>query len=312
MKSLLDIQLEIRELKGKIKDISESLSGIYEEIDDLRNDETETIDYEMIQLMSTHLNFGKHPLDELEDGDACLLYLEALINLMQIDNGAQSSLSRLVFIQWILTQSRLDMSLEELYKDTLKINSTFFGELVEFIPKNYRDQLVMDALIIANICGQANKDILIYVIDLCNILGVNKEQLRILSIIAKGILKQDLGKMKRTDLQQILAQAKSYKHYLNADLLNAALRSQRTLVVEAPDKTYSNFKWKVKQQGQVETGDIVATYGNGKWSGSSLTEITAPCSGTLFQFRNNCINYGVIAHESDNKDSIKAWAIQRR
>ena len=26
----------------------------------------------------------------------------------------------------------------------------------------------------------------------------------------------------------------------------------------------------------------------------------------------NCTNYGVIAHESDNKDSIKAWAIQRR
>ena len=27
----------------------------------------------------------------------------------------------------------------------------------------------------------------------------------------------------------------------------------------------------------------------------------------LFQFRNNYINYGVIANENDNKDSIKAW-----
>lgn len=32
----------------------------------------------------------------------------------------------------------------------------------------------------------------------------------------------------------------------------------------------------------------------------------------LFQFRNNCINYGVIAHESDHKDAIKAWTLQRR
>lgn len=64
----------------------------------------------------------------------------------------------------------------------------------------------------------------------------------------------------------------------------------------------------MKQQGQVAKGDVIATYR----SGYLLTEITAPCAGTLFQFRNNCINYGVIAYEDDNKDSIKAWALQRR
>lgn len=91
-----------------------------------------------------------------------------------------------------------------------------------------------------------------------------------------------------------------------------ALRKDETIAVEAPDKTHSNFKWKVKQQEQIEKGDVIATYKYGNRSGSSLVEIKAPCSGTLLQFRKNCINYGVISHESDNKDSIKAWAIQRR
>ena len=50
-KSLLDIQQEIRELEGKVKDISASIADIYEEIDCLRNDEMDTIDYEMIRLM---------------------------------------------------------------------------------------------------------------------------------------------------------------------------------------------------------------------------------------------------------------------
>lgn len=312
-KSLLDIQQEIRELDGKVKDISAAIAEIYDNIDELRSDETDSIDYETIQLMSRHLSFGKHPLGRLDDAYACQIYLETLLSLVQADRGSGDTVNRLIFVQWILSQTKLELSLEELFKDSLKINTGTFAEVAELISKTYKSHLIMDALLTANICGQANNDVLIYVVNLCSLLGVDKEQLRILSIMAKGILKQDLGKMKKADLQQVLAQAKSFKHYLNSDLLNAGLRSQRTIAVEAPDKTHSNFKWKVKQQGQVEKGDVIATYGYGsRWSGSSLTEIKAPCAGTLFQFRNNCTNYGVIAHESDNKDSIKAWAIQRR
>lgn len=309
-KSLLDIQQEIRELDGKVKDISFAIVGIYDEIDELRNDETDSIDYETIRLMSRHLSFGKHPLGKLDDNYACQIYLETLLSLVQADRGSGDTVNRLIFVQWLLSQTKLELSLEELFKGSLKINTGTFAEVVELIPKTYKSHLIMDALLTANICGQANNDVLIYVVNLCSILGVDKEQLRVLSIMAKGILKQDLGKMKKADLQQVLAQAKSFKHYLNK-LLNVGLRSQRRIAVEAPDKTYSNFKWKVKQQGQVEKGDVIATYGYGnRWS--SLTEIKAPCAGTLFQFRNNCTNYGVIAHESDNKDFIKAWAIQRR
>lgn len=312
-KSLLDIQQEIRELDGKVKDISFAIAEIYDEIDELRNDETDSIDYETIRLMSRYLSFGKHPLCRLEDNYACQIYLETLLSLVQADRGSGDTVNRLIFVQWLLSQTKLELSLEELFKDSLKINTGTFAEVIELVPKTFKSHLIMDALLTANICGQANNDVLIYVVNLCSILGVDKEQLRVLSIMAKGVLKQDLGKMKKADLQQVLAQAKSFKHYLNSDLLNAGLRSQRTIAVEAPDKTHSNFKWKVKQQGQVEKGDVIATYGYGnRWSGSSLTEIKAPCAGTLFQFRNNCTNYGVIAHESDSKDSIKAWAIQRR
>lgn len=312
-KSLLDIQQEIRELDGKVKDISFAIAGIYDEIDELRNDETDSIDYETIRLMSRHLSFGKHPLGKLDDNYASQIYLETLLSLVQADRGSRDTVNRLIFVEWLLSQTKLELSLEELFKDSLKINTGTFAEVVELVPKAYKSYLIMDALLTANICGQANNDVLIYVVNLCSILGVDKEQLRTLSIMAKGILKQDLGKMKKADLQQVLVQAKSFKHYLNSELLNAGLRSQRTIAVEAPDKTHSNFKWKVKQQGQVEKGDVIATYGYGsRWSGSSFTEIKAPCAGTLFQFRNNCTNYGVIAHESDNKDSIKAWAIQRR
>lgn len=84
-KSLLDIQQEIRKLDGKVKDISASIAEIYAEIDELRNDETDGIDYETIRLMSRHLSFGKHPLGRLNDAYACQVYLEILLSLVQAD-----------------------------------------------------------------------------------------------------------------------------------------------------------------------------------------------------------------------------------
>lgn len=312
-KSLLDIQQEIRDLDGKVKDISVAISSIYNEIDDFRNDDTEeSIDYETIRLLSKHFTFGRHPLDKLEDSYACQMYIEALLNLVQADKGSSATINRLVIIQWLLSQSRLDMELEELFKESLRISSDTFGEIVEVLPKQYRDYFVVDALIVANVCGQANEDVLGYIVNLCTILGIDKEQLRILSIVARGVLKQDLGRIKKSDLQFVLEYAKKFRHYLNTELIQKTLRSQRTIAVEVPDSGHSSFKWKVKQQAEIEKGDVIASYKKGSSYYGTLVEVTAPCSGTIFQFRNNCINYGIIAHETDNKDSIKSWVLQQR
>lgn len=312
-KSLFDIQQKIRELDGKVKEIAVSIAEIYDEIDELRNDETDSIDYETIRLMSQHLPFGMHPLARLDDTYVCQIYLETLLSLVQADRGSGDTVNRLIFVQWLLSQTRLEPGLEELFRDSLKISSATFSEVAELIPKTYKNHLIMDALLTANICGQANNDVLIYVGNLCSILGIDKEQLRILSITAKGILKQDLGKMKKADLRQVSAQVMEFEHYLNSNLLEACLCLQRTIAVAAPDATHSNFKWKVRQKEHVKKGDVIAAYNHGRrWSGDPLAEIKAPCAGTLFQFRIDCTNYGVIAHESDHKDSIKAWMRRRR
>lgn len=308
MKSLLDIQREIRELEGKVKDISVSISEIYDMIDNLRNDEKDIIDYEMIRIMSKQFDFGEHPLSKLKDGYACRLYLKVLMNLILCDQGSQSTINRMIFVQWILNQARLDLGFEELYKDSLDIDSTVYTELAEILPEKYENHLVMDALLVANICERANLDVLSYVANLSSIFGVDKERVGQFSIIAKWILQQKIEKMKTGDIEQVLLKAQDFKHYLKNETLG------RTVAVEAPDRTHSNFKWKVKQREYVKTGEVIATcgFGRAKYSISSMNEIKAPCSGILYQFRDNCTNYGVIAHEYDNKDSIKEWVAKWR
>lgn len=305
-KSLLDIQKDIRELDAKIKEVNTAVAGLYKAIDDLNSDEANDNDFAKIRVMAAHFTFGRHPLSKLSNAYACYVYLKVLLSLAQLDKDHQNTMERLVFIHWLLSQAKLEVTLEELYKDSLQIETEFFYELPEIIPQPYYHQLVLDALITANICGQGNKNILLYVVNLCSIFGIEKEQLRIFSVIAAGVLKQDFIKIKKTDLKVILTYRNIFEHYLGENVPENILILFRKIVVKAPDETYRGFKWRVKQQSCVKKGDVIASYRADSWYGP-VTTIKAPAEGMLFQFRNNYINYGVIANENDNKDSIKAW-----
>lgn len=71
MKSLLEIQQDIRSLEHSINDITDTIKEISSDIEDLRNANQNTdIDYSKIELLSKLITFGKHPIDKLDDGRA--------------------------------------------------------------------------------------------------------------------------------------------------------------------------------------------------------------------------------------------------
>ena len=316
VKSLLDIQQDIRRVEDSIKSISQSIKSINDDIEELRNiDSDNIIDYKKIEVLSKHLKFGKHPLDRLDDRYACKLYMVMLLNIVRIDFASEETVSRLVFIQWLQEQSRIDLSLQDLFKDCYQIRSDSFYEFAEVISEDLGESFLVDALIIANISGSPDREVLKYIASICGILGIEKEKLRILSLITRTVLCQDIDRINKQDMVVLQKYAKSYGHYISRDILEKGLLSQREIVVQLSDKDSLEFKWKVNQKARVEKGDIVATCRrrNGVKGFSFISEeIKAPCSGTIYQFRDNCITYGVIAHETDNKDSIKAWVRSKR
>lgn len=63
MKSLLDIQQDIRTLESSINDITDSIKNINSDIEELRTVNQNTdVDYSKIELLAKQLSFGKHPL----------------------------------------------------------------------------------------------------------------------------------------------------------------------------------------------------------------------------------------------------------
>lgn len=320
MKSLLDLQQDIRNLERNIMEITCAVKEINADIENMRTANQNTdMDYSKIELLAQNITFSKHPIDKLEDGRACQIYLEMLLNMVRLDPECEVTINRLVFIQWLQKESKLDWSLEDLYKDCFTINSDVYHEMVDAIPKKFRDYFMVDLLIVANIGGAANVEIYEYIAGIASIFGLDKNKISLLSQVAKVALCQQIVRMNKKEMDEFQIVAHSFKYYIGADLLDAGIKSMRQIVVELSDNDASNFKWKVKQGQEVSKGDVLATYRKAaRTKGYSFStdyvteEILAPLSGTIFQFRNNCINYGVIAYENDNKDSIKAWVKERR
>lgn len=320
VKSLLDIQQDVRNLENKVQEITESIKNISLDIDSIRNSSGGAVlDFGKIEVLAKQMEFGKHPLDRLKEGHICQLYIEILLGIVHLDSAEDLTIKRMVFIQWLQIQARIDWSLEDLYQDSFKIDKPAYYEMAELIPKRYKEYLLVDALMVANISGKANEEIYNYVADIVTILGIQSESVGVLASIAKLALSQSVEGIGREYLEKIYDKGALYSYYISGDLVEECKKALRVIEVEQPDYGVHSFKWKVQQQQKVRCGEVIATYLKEKQSrGYSFMreykteEIKATVSGTLFQFRNNNTNYGIIAHEQDNRDSIKAWVKSRR
>lgn len=305
MKSLLDIQKDIRVLEKNIQEINECVKNINTDITTIRNSsEDVTIDYSKIEALAEQLDFEKHPLSKIRNDRTRQIYLEMLLNIVRLNQDEESIVNRLIFIQWIQIQFKCKKSLEELYIDSLNDNKQMIYEMVKVLSKNYKESFLVDALIVANITGIVSDEIYQYLADISSILGFSISEVKNLAFVSRVVLSQNLSCASRENLYFLLDRFDSFEHYL-MDISNRdIIRLLRVIAVELPDNEASNFKWKVKQNQIVAKGEVIATYTKEKLV---YMEIKAPVDGKLFQFRNNNTNYGVIAHKYDNKDSIKDW-----
>lgn len=310
MKGLLDIQQDIRKLEGRVEEITENIRTLSSDIEDMRNSTQDMdIDYSKTKILARQIPFKSHPLGELHDERLQRIYLELLLSIVRLDTEQETMVSRMIFLQWLQMQSQVDWPLAELYKESFKIDKNVYYEFADALSDKYKEYFIVDALIIANINGKANRAVMEYIADLSAVFGIGKEKLRRLSIISHMVLIQNIPEVSRKDLYELFWSIKtSWNYYLGRNIAEQARNSLRVVEVKKPDRNNMEYKWKVKQQEMVKEGDILAEciYGT-FWSDRKSVKLKATVFGKIFQFRHNSTNYGVIAHESDNKDSIKDW-----
>ena len=220
-------------------------------------------------------------------------------------------------------QTKIEWSLEDLLTDCYKLTADSYYEISDTNFQRYREIFFVDALLIANIGGLASREVLRYIADLCSVLGIPKERLRPLSLLATDILKQNFDEDLDEDLDIVLTEAQKCKFYfINPEIITEGIVNRRKIVVKVKDEKLYRvglYRWTVKQMQKVELGDIVfeyATQKSGYPGGAKLLfnnfsysgrRIKATSNGTIFQFRYLNTNYGVIAHETDDREAIKEW-----
>lgn len=323
MKSLLNIQEDIRKLESNVLDITESIKNINSDIEALRNSSSgAAIDFSKIEILARQLPFGEHPLRRLNEGRHCQIYLEMLLTIVRLDPDWEMAVNRMVFIQWLQIQSEIDWSLEDLYKDCFEIDRQSYYELASEIPSEYREYFIVDAMIIGNIARMANLEIYGYIADLVTILGIDSEKLKSLAVISRIALSQTITGMDREQFEMGNGSVKKYGHYFRSNIAEQITNTLRTIAVELPEDNIFDLKWIVTQQQKVNAGDLIAVFQrmlpnflSNIWNGRGIIEteeIKAPASGTIFLFKDNHIYYAVLSSETDNMDSIKAWVKARR
>lgn len=339
MKSLLDIQKDIREMEQTSRELSERLAEISRDVQVLReSDDDREMDYELIRTLAANMPFTTHSLSNLMDGYSCKIYIELLLCILRLDNC--DVVEKMIFVQWILEKSRVDITLRDAYTESLTLEKEIFSEAARLWDKDHKLYFLVDALLVSHFTGSANAETTEYIAHLCTILGLNEYEVSACTYIAKCVLCQRVAWVDQRKAVVILLWFDKFQYYLREcdrdELLdrfcscfseedrNKILEKRRDVCIEIPDeklcdKKSDSFKWKVKPGAYVEKGQSIATckVGSGEihgWERTGSREMTkkAASSGYLFQFRNDHITYGVISVESDDKDSIKAWVKERR
>jgi len=313
VKSLFDIQHKVHDLEKSINNISIALNEINEDINSLQNKEKETeIDYETINKLSANISFNNHPLKNVESGYVCRIYLEILLSIVRIDLDSESTMDRFVFIQWMLNQANIDMTLEEAFVDCYRMEKDLYKVFIAEVPKTLYETLIVDALIVANIGGTANQEVLEYTAHLCGLLKITKERLYCLSLIAKITLCHGVGadeEIEINDADCIMREARRYRHYVE-EITQSILERCRNIIVEMPmSSNIIDFKWKVENGEKIEKGEIIASFKkqNIKHPVAVTYHYESPVEGSIFRFTFNDVYYGVISSYYDDLESIKEW-----
>lgn len=304
MKSLLDIQQDVRNLEGNVQEITKRIKALNSDIADIRNAEYDAeYDFQKIELLARKISFEEHPLGWLKSAGSgiCQAYLELLLALVQLDSEEKATIDRMVFIQWLQMKSGIVLSLDDLYKNTLKMDRKRYFELLELICGKYREYFIVDALIVSNITGAVNRAMYEYIADIAAVFEISSQEVKRLALIAKITLKQEEKNLSEEQKRFILDHGNEYGYYIS-EVIN---RIRRNLAVKVNWENVADFYWERSTGEKIKVNDVLAYYYT--LDDCREHEIRATVSGRIFAFRNKNTYYGVISDENDNLAAIMKW-----
>ncbi len=178
-----EIQMQLKTLSEQILLLSKHVEKIDEEKNDIS---AMQIDFNNIARIAGKYPINGHHMSKSGQYEK-ELYINMLISVAMIEETLSE---KLAFIERIRFGIGSEKSFEESYKKTLLIDNGLVDEFIKSTDTYDKISLIIDAFILMGISQEKEKT-QEYIAELCLIMGIKKDDLKIIAKLSKSIISQN-------------------------------------------------------------------------------------------------------------------------
>lgn len=177
--NLTDLQMELRTIEEHISLLHHQIEKMKPQTADQQKTDFEKITKLAAQhpLVNTRIKEAPKEVQKLIMGSLVFLVLAEKTDIY----------SRLLYLCRLSKGSGYDLSAEELYQLGLAFERSDLDKLGKDLA-DYKYTYLVEALIVANLSGEASEKTISLIADLANLMKCDKEEMRVLGMMAKSVL----------------------------------------------------------------------------------------------------------------------------
>lgn len=202
---------DLRELMTDAKRLYEALEDLTEKQDEIGKDD---IDLKEIWQSAKNRPFKNHMLSG-QEYSICRKYLGMLSCIVALSDDGKRRTVQIRFMARILSAcyGTTENDIRELLTDGMLLNEKGIEEFKELENKDLQTVLAVDMLILCYLCGEPEEKQLDFAVGFMAMLGLDRDTVKAIGTIAKGILEQDdsavLGQVKYASVGQFYCYMKN-------------------------------------------------------------------------------------------------------
>lgn len=205
--------MNLTELQLELRKIEEQVATLHNEVEKMKpqTEEDKKIDYEKITKLAEKNPIVNSKIKSISNENKKLIFSSyAYILLLE----ERDLYIRILYLCRLAKGSEYDVTAEELYILGLRFGEMDLNELISNIA-TYKYTYLVELLIMANLSAESSVSILKMIADISRMFKVNKEEMRVLGIVAKSVLINDenyifsMNTLRKSDCGSVLRECLS-------------------------------------------------------------------------------------------------------
>lgn len=182
--NLTDLQIELR-------NIEEYISRLQSEVEKMKpqTEKEKKEDFETITRLAR-----KHPISSLSISNAPQILQKEFVDSLSylLLSEEKDKYSRLLYLCRLANGCNLNLSAEQIYQNGLAYGIDDLERSIKEL-QDYKDTMLIEAFVLASLSENTSHNMLSIIADIAKMMGCDKEEIRVLALVAKAKLTDDIN-----------------------------------------------------------------------------------------------------------------------